>query len=112
MGESQVENGVVEQCSRSAHSKCIASRANCTFSESDAKPNKKKSANLELDVRYKPKFNINNISGGKFNLKLSRSLVLEEGGGGKSEMLEAKGKIEHKTDGYIMNTTKKKLYSR
>ena len=61
---------------------CIASRANCTLSESDAKP-KKKSANPEVDVRYKPKFNINNISGGKFNQKLSRSLVLEEVGGGE-----------------------------
>jgi hypothetical protein len=40
MSESQVENGVVEQCSRSADSKCIASSANCTFFESDAKPKK------------------------------------------------------------------------
>ena len=78
VSESQVENGLVEQCSQSANSKCIASRANCTFSESDAKP-KKKSANPEVDVRYKTKFNINNISGGKFNLKLSRNLVQEEG---------------------------------
>ena len=80
MSESQVENGLVEQCSQSAHSNCTASRTNCTVSESNAKP-QKKSANPEVDVMYKTKFKINNISGGKFNLKLSRNLVLENEGG-------------------------------
>ena len=59
----------------------------------------------EVDVRYKTKFKINNISGGKFNLKLSRNLVLENEGGGKSEMLKPKGKIEHTTNIYPLNKT-------
>ena len=104
VSESQVKNGLVEQCSQSAHSNCTASRANCTVSESNAKP-KMKSANPEVDVRYKMKFKINNISGGKFNLKLSRNLVLENEGGGKNEMLRPKRKIEHTTDIYPLNKT-------
>ena len=55
-----------------------------------------KSANPEVDVRYKPKFNINNISGGKFNLKLSRSLVLEEGGGVRVKFWRRMGKLNIK----------------
>ena len=104
MSESQVENGLVEQCSQSAHSNCTASRTNCTVSESNAKP-QKKSANPEVDVMYKTKFKINNISGGKFDLKLSRNLVLENEGGGKSEILRPKEKIGHTTDIYLVNKT-------
>ena len=92
VSESQVNSGVVAQCSQSAHSSCMDSRAVSTVSESYAKP-KKKSANPEVDVRHKPKFNINTISGGTFSLKLSRRLVLDEVGGGKSDnIVEVKGK--------------------
>ena len=56
-------------------------------------------------MRYKTKFKINNISGGKFNLKLSRNLVLENEGGGKREMLRPYEKIEHTTDIYPLNKT-------
>ena len=94
----------MEQCSQSANSNCTASSANCTVSKSNAKP-KKNSANPEVDVRYKTKFKINNISGGKFNLKLSRNLVLENEGGGKREMLRPYEKIEHTTDIYPLNKT-------
>ena len=83
------------------------SRAVSTVSESGAKP-KMKSANPKVDVRYRPKFNINNISGGKFSLKLSNRLVLEEVGGGKNDIVEVKGKNSEHTPDYVKNKTRRK----
>ena len=113
MSESQVNSGEAAQCRQSAHSICMDSHAVLTVCESGAKP-KIKSANPEVEVKSKPKFKINNISGGKFSLKLSRRLVLEEVGGGKSDIdigvLKGK-RSEHTPDYYLQNKTRSKNFT-
>ena len=76
MSESQVQIGVAEPSNPSAQYNCTVSlnRTDCTTSAGNVNP-KTKSAILEGEVRCKTVFEVNSITGGKFNLKKSRGFA-------------------------------------